>query len=746
MMKIVKKCLIAIFLATLFAVIFCVTYISINLFNYQSLPLNVEAFSDSNLSVNIFAKDNTPIEQDNNINGSTISIEKLQNHTKQAFLAIEDKEFYTHNGINKKRIAKALWNNITSGSMKEGASTISQQLIKNTHLTNEKTIKRKLKEIALTQKLEKEFSKDEILENYLNIIFFGNNCYGIENASKYYFNKDASNLTLEESCTLAGIIKSPSTYNPLSQPQKTLQRRNLILEEMEKDGYITASEKITAQNLPINLDITPQNSTKINSYSQESLEEASKILKLSEKQIALKKYEIHTYFDKEKQTSLEKSISKINLDDVDSSAIVINNATHGICAYKANSNFKLLDCKRQPASTIKPLLVFAPALNENVISPQSQILDEPLKIGDYEPQNINKKYSGYISVSEAVQKSTNIPAIKVLSYIGIDTGKQYATKMGINFDEKDDSYALALGGMTYGTTLKELTSAYTTFANKGNFAPSTFVQYITDSNGKIVYMHKSDEKMVFREDSAYLMTDMLIKTTQNGTAKKLSTIKNTQVASKTGTVGKNSGNTDAYDISITPEETIGVWFGSADNIPKNIAGGNQSAVVARDYIQSQTYTKTEFEMPSTVTTAKIDILEKEQNHKIVLASKNSPDRYVEKALFSRFNLPNEISTNFSQKPQINADCKIKKDKIYVNLKCQKQIEYQIYQDDKEEKIVKETDKEIEVILPQNTPQTTIKITAKYNGIENKNLVETREFQLSNNRFITPTKPQKKWYL
>lgn len=743
MKKFVKICLISILLLGTFTCVFGGTYVAISYAKYQTLALDTESLTSPALSIEVYTSENKPMKEENQFNGDYCSLEELNPLTYQAFLSIEDKEFYNHNGLNKKRIAKAFLNNLKSMSLKEGASTISQQLIKNTHLTNEKTFERKLKEMALTKKLEKNFSKDEILESYLNIIFFGNNCYGLESASKYYFNKNAKDLTLEESCTLAGIIKSPSKYSPISNYDNCLQRRNLVLNEMEKDGYISVDEKLTAQNKPITLEITPKNVNKINSYSQASIDEASKILNMPAKQMAIAGYKIHTYCNEEKQNALTQAIENNKLSDVDSAGIVVDGKTYGISAYYGNSSFKLMDAKRQPASCLKPILVYAPALNENVVSPATQILDEPIKIGSYKPSNVNKKFAGYVSVTDAVKNSMNIPAIKTLSYIGIDTGKQYAEKLGICFDEKDDSYSLALGGMTYGVNLKDLTSAYNVFVNNGDFDNTTFVQYITDKNNKLVYIHRANPQMVLRDDSTYLMTQILQETAKTGTARKLSDIKNTQIASKTGTVGKSEGNTDAYNISYTPTEVIGVWYGNLSNKTASIAGGNQPTAVVKQYILSQNYEKTTFDIPSTVTEVKIDSLEKEENHRLVLASPYAPERYTETAVFSRFNMPSDVSQNFTQPPEISAVCTAENNQIVLELDAQKHLEYQIYKDEIPYQTIKDKQEKLKLRIPFNEKEATIKIVANYQNSEN--LTSEKSFNLSQNLEKTQTKSSK-WYI
>ncbi len=744
MKKFVKICLISFVLAGVFATTFAGTYLGSNYLKYKRLPLNAEALTTPSLSIDVFSKANVKMEDENQFNGDFCKLEDLPEHTKLAFISIEDKTFYQHNGLNKKRILKAMLNNLKSGKLKEGASTISQQLIKNTHLSSEKTFDRKLKEVALTQKLEKSFSKDEILESYLNIIFYGNNCYGIENASRYYFGKSAKDLSLEESCTLAGIIKSPGRYSPVTNPDLCKKRRDLVLSEMQKDGHISSEQMLTAQSKPLTLSKHQRSTNKINSYSQASIDEAAKLLGLTPKQLAIGGYKIHTYFDEEKQNALKDAFSESKVENMSSAGIIIDNESHGVKAFVADSDYRILDIKRQPASCLKPLLVYAPALNENVIAPCTQILDEPLKIGDYSPENVNKKYAGYLSITDAVKTSSNIPAIKVLSYIGIDTGIAYAKRLGLSFDEKDDSYALALGGMTYGCNLKDLATAYTVFPNGGQFSPSHFVQYITDGNGKIVYLHKPQPQMVFREDSAYLMTNILQETAKTGTARKLSDITSTEVASKTGTVGKKDGNIDAYNITFCPEETIGIWYGELSNKPSKISSGNQPTNTMKSYITSQVYEKTEFEVPSSITTARIDSLTKENEHRIVLASPYSPDRFTEEVLFSRFNMPTEASKNFTENPVINADCSVKQNQAILTLQAEKHIEYQIFKDNIPHQTIKNKQEKIEIRLPLTSKESELKIIASYQG-NNKSKVE-KEFKLVKTNTTNSNSEHKKWYI
>lgn len=717
MKKIVKICLISTFLVFLSLLLFIGIYFLVSYIKFSSLSLNADALTSMSLQIKVYDKDGNLMEEENCFNEKYIKLEELKKETVDAFLSVEDKDFYKHNGINKKRILKAIYNNLKSFSLKEGASTISQQLIKNTHLSNEKTFERKMKELILTKKLEKNFSKDEILEFYLNIIYFGNNCYGIESASNFYFDKEAKDLDLSESALLAGLIKSPNKYSPIKNKETAIKRRNLVLSEMEKDGKITTEEFFQSIEKDIILKINNETKNKLNSYAEASIDEASKILKLPAKQIAIGKFKIHTYQNPEMEDNLINSLST-NLNDVDYAGIVIDNSSHGVLAYNGKSPYKILDAKRQVGSTIKPLLVYAPALNENVITLETEILDEKMKIGEYTPNNANGKFSGYVSIKDAVKKSINTVAIKVLSYIGIDKGKQYAEKLGFTFDEKDNSYALALGGMTYGENIKTLTNAYTVFPNLGKYDDAVFVSYILDSNGKVVYKHKTDEKIVFREDSSYLMTKMLQETALDGTARKLADIKNTEIGSKTGTVGDKNGNMDAYNISITPDYSIGVWCGKLNNEKISISGGNEPTEIVRDFVTKTNHKKTKFPTTSQVTEREIDLLEKEKNHRLVLATPNTPKRYVETALFSRFNIPNEISTNFLDLKEIVAEVRKENLNGILTLEPEKHIKYDIFLNGEFYKTIKERKDETMITFPLRREKNEIKIVAKFLNTEN----------------------------
>ena len=743
MKKFIKWSLIITFFVVLIALVAVGLYITSVYVNAQSIPLSEEKLSSQSLTIEVFDSQNKPIKEDNEINKNYVKISLIPQQAIDAFLSIEDKNFYSHSGVNYKRIAKAFLSNIKSRKLKEGASTSTQQLVKNTLLSSEKTIERKIKEIALARKIENKYSKDEILEKYLNVIYFGNNCYGIENASKYYFSKDVKDISIAQSALLAGIIKSPAKYSPLKNSENCLKRRNLVLSEMYKDGKITSEQYTLAKNSDLELNVSTQTKNKLNSYSQASIDEAEEILHLPARQIALKGYKIYTYQDSEKQSALNNAFASQNLTS-DYGGIVIDNEKLGITAYLGKSNYKVLEALRQPGSTIKPILVYAPALDKDIIYPCTQILDEKTVIAQYSPKNVGGVYHGYVSASDALAKSINIPAVKILSYVGIENAKDYAESMGIEFDNMDDSYALALGGMTYGVNLKQLTNAYSTFANNGEYGEAHFVSFITDKNGKLVYVNHPQGKKVMREDSAYLLTDMLTKCVKNGTARKLNEFDN--IASKTGTVGKSGSNQnlDAWNVSYTKAQTVGVWTGNLDNTPIDYAGGNQPTNVVKAYFENVKDTS-QFVRPSSIVEKAIDSTELNENHRIVLANDFLPQKYTQTEIFSAFNLPDEVSNKFMQVQKQEFKGKIVNNNIQISFNAKEYVTYDFLIDGKKVKSISGKIGALDITLPLSKKKEDVTVVYYYSQVPEIKQREDISF-LNTSYSDSQSNHKSKWYI
>lgn len=493
-----------------------------------------------------------------------IGYNDLPQHTIDAFVCVEDKRFFNHKGVDYIRILGAIKNNILHPNKQQGGSTISQQVIKNTQLNSEKTINRKLKEIKLAKQLEKAYSKQEILEIYLNSIYFGNGCYGIENASRYYFNKSAKNLSISESAMLASTINAPSIYDPVSHFDNANKRKELILKLMLDNEKISSDEY--EKCISETLSIAKVKSNYQNQYYKGVINEACKILNVTESQLKNMDVTICTYYDSAVQQKLQNLITSEKYTSFNHStkigSIVLDNKNKSVIAFASNSGLDLLKTYRQPGSTIKPILVYAPAFESGKFCPASIICDEPLNINGYQPENASKNYSGNVNIKTCIAKSLNIPAVKVLNDVGINNAKFYANALGINFEKTDDNLALALGGFTKGTTIKQLSDAYMCFANGGDFAQSNFISSIVQ-NDKTIYSRQIYNRYPVKDSVAYLINDCLKECVNSGTAKRMNSL-GLPLCAKTGTVGSSVGNTDAYNICYTSQHTLCCWIGSND--------------------------------------------------------------------------------------------------------------------------------------------------------------------------------------
>lgn len=596
--------------------------------------------------------------------GAGAKIESVPLSVKNAFVAIEDKRFYKHGGIDFKRVISATLKNMKSGSFKEGASTITQQLIKNTHLTGEKTIKRKLQEMRLSRQVEKKYGKDEILEMYLNTIYFGHSCFGIADAAYFYFGKSVDELTLSEGATLAGLVKAPNSYSPFKNKEKCLGRRNLVLKQMQALGYITEDELKLALAEPLP---EKENATSGSTYLEEAVAEAESILGKDGFYGGVK---IYTYLDGATQEKLENLSDE---SDSDKAFIIEDNARRGITAFYSSAG----NIKRLPGSVIKPLLVYAPALEEGLISPATLINDEPINYGGYSPKNFGGKYGGYISARKALAESVNVPAVKVLNSVGIKRACGYTKKMGLETEEKDMSLALALGGMSEGYTLRQLCSAYSTFARRGEYEHSAFIRKIEDMNGKTLYERKEDATRVFSEETTALINDMLRTAVKEGTAKKLSACPY-EICAKTGTCESGGKNTDAYAISYTSRYSVGVWLGNASNEEITTTGGGLPCMI-NGIICEYLYKNSppdDLEKCKNVVSVSLDKEEYVKNHNLVLADDNAPTKEKITEIFAKNNIPHVKSERFSS-PAFTEEPNIeyKDNTVYIVL-CQR--EYNTY--------------------------------------------------------------------
>lgn len=674
-MKILRK------LLWLFLLLFLITC-ALSLVYYHAVTkdavLSPEKLQFTEKSVVVYDRENVPV---NNISGfwkQTVSAKDIPLHTKQAFIDTEDKRFLKHNGFDYKRILRAMANNAKSRSFKEGASTISQQLIKNTHLTQEKTLKRKLKEWKLTKALEKKYTKDEILEKYLNTIYFGHGCFGISSAAEFYFGKQVKDLSVADSAILAGLIKSPNNYSPFKSPEKCQKRKATVLALMQKNGSISEAEKQVATSEPLPVQ---QKQSARGGYLHFVFEEFTELADVYDLQIG-GKIEIKTYLDTSVQAEIEKLASGV--EGCGKAVMVMDNESGGFKGAFSDVG----NAKRLPGSIIKPLLVYAPALEENILSPATPILDEKVNYGGYSPENYDRQYHGYVSARECVEKSLNVPAVKTLSALGTKKAVEYLDKMDLHVEADDHSLALALGGMKKGFSLQELTQAYSTLASSGVFKKGSFINELK-INGKTVYKKQAAPRRVFSDESAYLMTDILKSTAEKGTAKKLRGLP-FEIAAKTGTVGTDSGNTDAYAISYTTKDSVAVWLGNADNSCIPFTGGGEPCNLLRslneslyELYQKRTVTISPFARPKEVVCVTLDRASYYDTHTLSLADELSPITEQISELFKKSAIPLNKSDSYSNPSIQSPRLEVVDGKVYIQFdeRCPRHYTYKIERSD-----------------------------------------------------------------
>lgn len=586
-----------------------------------------------------------------------VSISELQPSTVYAFISAEDARFFEHEGVDVIRIAGAIVADIKAGSYVQGASTISQQLIKLSHLTSEKTISRKAEEAALAYEMERQYSKEDILEMYLNYVYFGGGYYGIEAAAEGYFGVHASDLTLDQSAMLAGILKSPSGYAPHINYAASINRRNNILRLMRDYGYITDDEKKQASAGRPTI-LHDKNEEYSGYYTDAVTKSAAALMGITVDELIRGGYSIYSAMDSDIQHYCEEMFKNGELfpaEDSEAAIVVLEPSTGMVVAmvggrsYTGGISFnRATDIRRQPGSVIKPVIAYAPAFEYLNYTAADMILDEETTFADYTPSNYGNKYYGWVTVREAVTKSLNVPAVKTLSAVGVYRAKDFAKRCGIEFDDKDDSLALALGGFTYGVSPLQIAGAYSCFASGGIYNTPTLIKKITDRNGLTVYEYRQDSRRVMSEANAYILTSMLKSVVTEGTGHRLNTL-DIPIAGKTGTVGLANGNRDAWMAGYTPEYTAVVWQGYDSDrlglLPSSATGGTYPALMLYELF-NHIYPdgrSGDFERPESVKQYSIDAKTLKKQHKVVLANAMTPQSSRVTEYFTEETAPEDVS-------------------------------------------------------------------------------------------------------
>lgn len=547
-----------------------------------------------------------------------VPIGKIPQNLQHAFIAAEDARFYQHSGIDPRGILRAVWANITNHGVAEGGSTITQQLAKNALLTQEQTLKRKIQEAVLALQIERQYSKSEILELYLNQIYFGQGAYGVQAAAQVYFNKNVEDLNMAECAMLAGIPKSPNYYSPTSNLKAAKERQNTVLDQMVKYEYIDSNTANKARETEI----------KIVSKKAETHEEVAPyfvdyvIQQLIEKYGADAVYKdglkIYTTLDLDMQKSAEHAMAKLPTYSTDGNGIkqpqgalvAIEPQTGYIKAMvggRGNDQFnRAVLAERQPGSAFKPFVYLAAI--ESGLTPGTTIEDTAVSYGSWSPKDYDGRYHGTVSLRTALEHSLNIPAVKLANQVGVEKPLYYAQQMGITTlvlsgPTNDRNLAMAIGGLTRGVKPLELASAYGVLADHGIHTEPIAIVKIVDRNGKIIEENIPKENVVVNEKSAYIVTDMLrgVITRGTGTGANI----NRPAAGKTGTTDDSK---DAWFVGYTPDLVAAVWIGT-DNEGNlsGMTGGNLPATIWRSFMSDalSSYPVRDFPRPAGISDSQL---------------------------------------------------------------------------------------------------------------------------------------------
>ena len=555
-------------------------------FGYVWLSLNQKGLlqiPELQPGIMLLAADGTVLSEQGAFFGDQVRMSELPDYVPNALIAIEDHRFRSHYGVDPLSLIRAAYLNFAAGRVVQGGSTLTQQLAKNLFLKPDRTYGRKAQELVLALWLETKFSKDEILQLYLNRVYYGSGATGIEKAAEIYYHKTAPELTLTEAATLAGALKAPSTYNPATHPEDSAARTTLVINAMVAAGFISKDEADQAINAPATVvasDYVPATQYVADWVS----EQLPQLVKNYDQSII-----VETTIDPQLQLLAEKSLRKhLNEEgkklNVSQGAVVVMDTSGAIKAmvggksYKRSQYNRVTKALRQPGSAFKPFVYLAAM--EKGYTPESIAVDEPIRIGDWEPENYKHKYMGEVTLRTALALSLNVVAAKLANAVGPENVVAVAHRLGITSHLGNDA-SIALG--TSEVTLLELTSAFTPFANGGYTVAPYSVRRITTRDGQTLYERNGDGLgQAISNRNLGSMNSMMRAVVTEGTAKKAQ-FANFDIAGKTGT---SQDYRDAWFVGYSSYLVGGVWLGNDDNTPtRNVTGGSIPAAIWKDVME-----------------------------------------------------------------------------------------------------------------------------------------------------------------
>ncbi len=525
-----------------------------------------------------------------------VPLEKVPNTTQKAIIAIEDKDFYTHPGFSVTSIIRSLWADVNQQKLAYGGSTITQQLVKNALLTHRKDFLRKYQEIILAKEIERRYSKNEILEMYLNSVYFGRGAIGIEQAAHIYFAKKATDLDPAESAYLAALLPAPTRLSNVDDDAKA--RQEIVLQKMYEQKYITAQEFEKAKNEKLAFTKREDNINSIAPHFALMVRDEL-IAKYGEDAVTRSGYKVKTTLDIEKQQYAEQAVkdgvARLAPHRVtNGGAIVLNPKTGEILALVGshdwnddkNGKLNIMLAQRQPGSSFKPI-VYSKAIENGTITAATILHDEPItyktQTGDYKPLDYDGKFRGNVTVRRALVNSLNIPAVEVMSKVGVDQALSQAHKLGINTLNDPSRFGLALVLGAGEVKPIELAEAYSVFANKGDRLTPTAILEIKDKQDRRIYKYSPSPESVIPSGVAYIISSILSDNATRaevfGSALNISR----PAAAKTGTTQNYK---DAWTMGYTPSLVVGVWVGNNDGTPMdNVAGALGPAPIWRQLME-----------------------------------------------------------------------------------------------------------------------------------------------------------------